>query len=119
MFCNADIKWLCGKYYYNTIDAVTYLYANILSPKKQKEVIFFNTFMTEAVMIYDNGLRHERVNLSQVGKVFKNGTSKACRRQPLKNVQGYCLLQLYKVCLPQILLGPFLNTLSQLCFLVI
>ena len=54
-----------------------------------------------------------------MGKVFKNGTSKICRRQPLKNLKWYGLLQLYKVCLPQILLGPFLNTLSQLCFLVI
>ena len=37
-------------------------------------------------------------------KVFKNGTSKICGRKPLKNLG----------CLPQILLGPFLNTLSPI-----
>ena len=36
-------------------------------------------------------------------KVFKNGPSKICGRQPLKVFKGY---------LPQILLGPFLNTLT-------
>ena len=40
------------------------------------------------------------------GKVFKNGPIEICGRQPLKN--------LLKGCLPQILLGPFLNTLIQL-----
>ena len=33
-------------------------------------------------------------------KVFKNGPSKICGRQPLKFFKG---------CLPQILLGPLLN----------
>ena len=42
-------------------------------------------------------------------KVFKNGPSKICGRQPLKKLKGF-----FKGCLPQILLGPFLNTLSQL-----
>ena len=41
-------------------------------------------------------------------KVFKNGPIKICGRQPLKNFKGY------KGGLPQILLGPFLNTLSQI-----
>ena len=36
-------------------------------------------------------------------KVFKNAPSKICGRQPLKNFKGYGL---------QIVLGPFLNTLS-------
>ena len=35
--------------------------------------------------------------------MFKNGLSKLSGRQPLKNLKG----------LPQVLLGPFLNTLSQ------
>ena len=38
-------------------------------------------------------------------KVFKNGQSKVCGRQPLKDLKG---------CLPEISLGPFLNTLSQI-----
>ena len=40
-------------------------------------------------------------------KIFKNGPSKICGRQPLKSLKGYGVL-------PQILLGPFLNTLSHL-----
>ena len=52
-------------------------------------------------------------------KVLKNGPSKICGRQPLKNFKGYGLPYPYGLpqrigCLPQILLGPFLNTLSQL-----
>ena len=51
------------------------------------------------------------------GKVFKNGPSKICGRQPLKYLKRYGLprqtvsLQIFKCCLPQILLGLFLNTL--------
>ena len=37
-------------------------------------------------------------------KVFKNGPSKICGRQPLKNLKEF-----FKGCFPQILLGPFLN----------
>ena len=36
-------------------------------------------------------------------KLFKNGPSKICRRQPLKYLKGYGLLS----SLPKILLGPF------------
>ena len=38
-------------------------------------------------------------------KVFKNGLSKICGRQPFKFLED---------CLPQILLGPFLNTFSHI-----
>ena len=50
-------------------------------------------------------------------KVFKNGPSKICGRQPLKNLKGYGLLpfKFLKGYHPQILLGPSLNTLSHLC----
>ena len=49
------------------------------------------------------------------------GLSNICGRQPLKNLKGYGLLKhipsypfnFFKGCLPQILLGPFLNTLSH------
>ena len=41
-------------------------------------------------------------------KVFKNGPSEICGRQPLSNLKW-----LFKGCLPQILLGPFLNTLPH------
>ena len=43
------------------------------------------------------------------GEVFKNGQSKVCGRQPLKNFEGVGSAIL-NGCLPQILLGPFLNT---------
>ena len=37
-------------------------------------------------------------------KVFKNGPSRICGRQPLKNLKGYGLLfKIFKGCLPQIL----------------
>ena len=65
-------------------------------------------------------------------KVFKNGPSKICGRQPWKNLKGvwsawqplknlkeyglpkadYTPFKFFQGCLPQILLGPFLNTLS-------
>ena len=41
-------------------------------------------------------------------QVFKNGPGKICGRQLLKN------LKFFKGCLPQILLGQFLNTLALL-----
>ena len=52
-------------------------------------------------------------------KVFKNGPSEICGRQPLKNLVMVCLnrpyhFKFFKGCLPQISLGPFLNTLSHL-----
>ena len=42
-------------------------------------------------------------------KVFKNGPSKICGRQPLKNLKDS--IKFFKGGLPQILLGPFLNFL--------
>ena len=53
-------------------------------------------------------------------KVFKNGPSKICGRQSLKNLKWCDLLKqtnhfkFFKCCVPQILLGPFLNTLTQM-----
>ena len=45
-------------------------------------------------------------------KLFKNEPSKICERQPLKDLKES--FKFFKGCLPQILLGPFLNTLSYL-----
>ena len=47
-------------------------------------------------------------------KVFKNGPSKICRRQPLSRPYAF---KVFKGCIPQILLGPFLNTLSHIPFI--
>ena len=53
-------------------------------------------------------------------RVFKNGRSNIRGRQSLKNLKSYGLprqtisLQIFKGCFPQILLGPFLNTLTQM-----
>ena len=58
-------------------------------------------------------------------KVFKNGPSKICGRQPLKNLNWYVFLsrsyrfKFFKGYLPQILLGPFLNTLSHETLLIL
>ena len=54
------------------------------------------------------------------GNILKNGLSRIYGRQLLKNLKWYGLfkqtisLQIFKGCLPQILLGRFLNTLSHL-----
>ena len=47
-----------------------------------------------------------------IGQVLKNGPSKICGRQPLKNLKY--LFKFFKGCLPQILHGPILNTLSHI-----
>ena len=52
-------------------------------------------------------------------KVFKNGPSKICGWQPLKKFEEVWTiqtipLQMFEGCLPKTLLGPFLNTLSQI-----
>ena len=49
-------------------------------------------------------------------KAFKNGLSKICGRQPLKNLKDIVcyLFKFSKGCLPKMLLGPFLYTLSQM-----
>ena len=56
-------------------------------------------------------------------KILKNGPSKVCGRQPLKNLKRYyCLstpypFKFFKGFLPQILLGPLLNTCPIWCLL--
>ena len=45
-------------------------------------------------------------------KVFKKGPSKICGKQPLKN--SNLNFKLFKGCLPQILLSPFLSTLTYI-----
>ena len=44
-------------------------------------------------------------------KIFTNGPSKICGRQPLKNLKGYGLR---KQKIPKIVLGSFLNILSHI-----
>ena len=49
-------------------------------------------------------------------KSFKNGPSEICGRQTLKNlvcIADHITSNFLKGCLPQMLLGPFLNTLTQ------
>ena len=44
-------------------------------------------------------------------QVFKSRPSKICGRHSLKNLKGQAIpFNFFKSCLPQILLGPFLNT---------
>ena len=51
-------------------------------------------------------------------RVFKNGPGKICERHPLKNSQAYPV-KFFKGCLPQILLRPFLYTLTHLFVLIL
>ena len=80
-----------------------------------------------AKKLYHRYLAESQMRLCSVyirDKVFKNGPSKTCGRQPLKNLKRYDLLKIcfswpyhfkfFKGCLPQILLSPFLNTLSHI-----
>ena len=59
-----------------------------------------------------NCANSDRANSKWI-KVFKNGPSKICGRQPLKNMKSYHY-KFFKGCLPQILVGPFLNALTQM-----
>ena len=45
-------------------------------------------------------------------RVFKNGPNKICGRQPYNKFEVH--FKFFKGCLPQFLLGPFLNTLTHL-----
>ena len=53
-------------------------------------------------------------------QVFKSGLRKVCGRQSLQSFNAYGLLkqsislEIFKSCLPQNLLSPFLNTLSHI-----
>ena len=51
-------------------------------------------------------------------RVFKNGPGKICERHPLKNSQAYPV-KFFKGFLPQILLRPFLYTLTHLFVLIL
>ena len=55
-------------------------------------------------------IMHERINLD---KVLKNGPNKICGR-PYDHMIKDHMIKPFKGCLPQISLGPFLNTLLQL-----
>ena len=76
--------------------------------------------MAECFYHYHLQNESERINWD---KVFKNGPSKICGRQPLKFEVVWSGLgrpyhvKFFKGRLPQILLGPFLNTLSHISFL--
>ena len=47
-------------------------------------------------------------------KVLKNRQSKICGSQPLKNLKNLKNFEYFKGCLPQILHGPFLDTLTHM-----
>ena len=57
----------------------------------------------------------EMLNTIESAEVFKNGPSKICGRHRLKIYP----FKFFKGCLPQILLGPFLNTWTQLILLIL
>ena len=54
---------------------------------------------------------------SKWGKVFTNGSSKICGRQPLKHLEGYGLFKHLKAIFHKFFFGPFLNTLPQMTWM--
>ena len=106
IFFNKNVSFLlhCSKYDFITFTHFTSMFLS-----------YFNDFLkiwdTSIVCFRSSSLRD---------KVFKNGSSKICVRQPLKIWRDIVCLsrpyhfKFFKGCLPQILLGPFLNTLSLL-----
>ena len=58
---------------------------------------------------------HPSKKTLEVFNLFKNRPSKILGRQPYLKCYGLLYqLKLFKGCLPQVLLGPFLNTVSQI-----
>ena len=85
------------------------LFFYLKNKPSQTKVIPFSESVFKIKVMLDTFLDLADISsqhLNICDKVFKNGSSKICRRQPLKG------------CLPQILLGPFLNTYSYLSQLV-
>ena len=89
-------------------NCIRYWGLNISTKKDERDLTCFLNFFQM------NNKRIFVKNYSQYGH------SKICGRQPLKILKGMiCFKQIipfkfFKSCLPQILLGPFLNTLSYL-----
>ena len=87
-----------------------------LSYKIYHKKVYLKHIMYVLAVNYFRKNLHHRWN-----KVFKNGPTKIFGRQRLKNLKDMvCLSWPYpfkfcKGCLPQILLGPFLNTWSEMC----
>ena len=94
----------------------------------QKEMLFANVYLfgrgrkppREQIWKIHIINRVQQIVTYKWDKVFKNGPNKICGRQPLKIRRNIvCLNRSYlfkfiKGCLPQILFGPFLNTLSKI-----
>ena len=99
-------------------------------PNQPKYPLFFLTHFVALLSVVLQGVWKEtngmkwvnrrRISNDNSVKVFKNGPSKICGRHPLKNLKCYGLLRqtislkFFKGCLPQILLGPFLNNVIHL-----
>ena len=72
------------------------------------------------VKIIQCGTKIKKHTRMKWGEVLKNGPSKICGRQPLKIWSDMVCLsrpyhfKIFEGCLPQILLGPFLNILAQI-----
>ena len=108
---NGKLGFLCSVNVVNKLLHLFCLYSgyDILQDYIRKVQFFSN------IIIYDN-----ITNMTLIwNKVFKNGTSKICGRQPLTIWSDMVCLsfQIFKGCLPQILLVPFLNTLWNIFLL--
>ena len=68
------------------------------------------TYESEGVLSILPVERESNGKIISIWKVFKNGQSKNLWKSAFKKIEPF---KIFKGCLPQILLGPFLNTLSQ------
>ena len=80
-------------------------YKNVIKSRKASHFIY----TTFSRLFWDFKASHFQSNIWV--KVFKNGQSKICEKQSLKNLKRFKFL---KGCLPQIFLGPLLNTLIHI-----
>ena len=65
------------------------------------DIVFYRTFQVFSWILYSKILQIFMFVPDIWNKVFHNGSSKICGRQPLKNLREYSLLQLvYSACVP-------------------
>ena len=83
---------------------------HLLKTKYFQGVRLFFRIIYNALVSFFDILQKGVTKIDPWDRVFKNGPSKLCGREPLKIWRG----GRFKDCLPQVLFGPFLNTVYQI-----
>ena len=93
------------------------------SQTSKLKIIYLECNFRNLKLLHVFGLMDETVCEANTNQILTKGyylvrPSKICERQPLKNLK-VCLnrsypFKFFEGCLPQVLLGPFLNTLSNI-----